>query len=188
MIERVRPSVVRISHSLSAGSGFIFETLPDGSALIATNEHVVEGVPTVDVTVNDVLTYRGEVRGLDALRDVAVVSICCSASFEALDFATASVGEEITIMGYALDLAGPATVTRGIVSAVRFSEDHQSHVVQTDAAQNPGTSGGPMLNLDGDVVGMATFGFDLTEEGRPLQGLSFSISAETVERLVHSLK
>ena len=188
MIERVRPSVVRISRGDGMGSGFIFETLRDGSAFIATNEHVVAGASTVDVTVNDEHIYKGEVRGLDAVRDVAVVTICCSAHFEALDFATASVGEEIAIMGYALGLPGPATVTRGIVSAVRFLEHYQSDVVQTDAAQNPGNSGGPWLNMDGGVVGMATFGPDFTPGGRPVEGVSFSIAAETVERLVHTLK
>ena len=71
---------------------------------------------------------------------------------------------------------------------MRFLEHYQSDVVQTDAAQNPGNSGGPWLNMDGGVVGMATFGPDFTPGGRPVEGVSFSIAAETVERLVHTLK
>ncbi len=182
--------MVRIDHNLGAGSGFIFETQPDGSAFIVTNEHVLAGLHSVDVTVNDARTYRGDVRGVDAERDIAVVSICCSTSFLALSFATASAGEEIAVMGYPLGpgIPGEATVTRGIVSAVRFSDYHQSDVVQTDAAINPGNSGGPMLNMDGQVIGVATFRFEQTLDGRPLEGLSFSVAAETVELRAHVLK
>ena len=60
-------------------------------------------------------------------------------------------------MGYPLGLPGEATVTKGIVSAIRYDESHQSLVIQTDAAINPGNSGGPMLSETGQILGINTF-------------------------------
>ena len=181
MVEDARDSVVRISHDQGVGSGVIFEVAA-GTAAIATNHHVVEGRSTVNVTVGDRDTYTGFVRGTDAVQDIAVVAICCG-DFHALPFAdpaTVRVGDEIVLMGYALDLRGEATLTRGVISAIRFSDSHQSMVVQTDAAMNPGNSGGPMLNLDGEIVGINTFGISETRGGRSVEGLGFAISVETV--------
>ena len=189
MVEDARDSVVRISHDQGMGSGVIFEVAA-GTAAIATNHHVVEGHATVTVTVRDRYTYTGTVRGTDAVQDIAVVTICCG-TFYPLPFAdpeTVRVGDEIVLMGYPLDLPGEATVTRGVISATRFSDYHQSMVVQTDAAMNPGNSGGPMLNLDGEIVGINTFSFDATSSGRPVEGLGFAISVGTVRARAHFLK
>lgn len=187
MIERVRHSVVRVEHAQGSGSGVIFETTDTGTALIATNAHVVGGYTQVDVTVDDATTYTGTVRGVDATRDLAVVTICCR-DFLSLPFGTVEVGEQIVVMGYALGLPGKASVTRGIVSAIRFSEHHQSNVIQTDAATNPGNSGGPMLNLQGEIVGIHTFGIDWASVDRPAEGLGFGISADSAQYRVHELK
>ena len=189
MVEDARDSVVRISHDQGVGSGVIFEVAA-GTAAIATNHHVVEGHTTVTVTVGDRDTYTGTVRGTDAVRDIAVVTICCG-DFHALPFANPAavrVGDEIMLMGYALDLPGEATLTRGVISAIRFSDSHQSMVIQTDAAMNPGNSGGPMLNMDGEIVGISTFSFGATSSGRPVEGLGFAISVETVRARAQLLK
>ena len=141
------------------GSGAIFDT--DGSTgYIITNQHVVDDNSRVTVTVNDLTQYNGSVLGVDTVRDLAVVSICCG-RFETLSFGNAHLlqsGDEVVTMGYALGLQGEATVTKGIVSAVRYSSSHKSEVIQTDAALNPGNSGGPMLSLSGDILGINTFG------------------------------
>ena len=182
MVEDARDSVVRISHDQGVGSGVIFEVAA-GTAAIATNHHVVEGHSNVNVTVGDRDTYTGTVRGTDAVQDIAVVTICCG-DFHALPFANPAavrVGDEIVLMGYALDLRGEATLTRGVISAIRFSDSHQSMVIQTDAAMNPGNSGGPMLNLDGEIVGINTFGISETRGGRSVEGLGFAISVATVQ-------
>ena len=181
MVQDARDSVVRISHDQGVGSGVIFEVAA-GTAAIATNHHVVEGHTTVNVTVGDRDTYTGFVRGTDTVQDIAVVAICCG-DFRALPFANPAavrVGDEIVLMGYALDLRGEATLTRGVISAIRFSDSHQSMVIQTDAAMNPGNSGGPMLNVDGEIVGINTFGISVTRGGRSVEGLGFAISVETV--------
>ena len=189
MVRQIRPAVVRIQTSSSSGSGVIFETQGQ-TGYVITNHHVVEGSVQVNVTVNDSTTYRGSVLGTDSVRDLAVVSICCG-SFLALPFGnvdTLQPGDEVVAMGYPLGLPGQATVTRGIVSAIRYDPSHLSDVIQTDAAINPGNSGGPMLSLSGEILGINTFGYEQTRSGRPVEGLSFAISQTTVRARIFVLR
>ena len=180
MVAMARPSVVRIETSVGNGSGVIFET--DGeSALVLTNEHVVGYDATVTITVNDVSLFTGTVLGVDATRDLAVVRICCG-SFSAPQFGTAELGDSVALVGYPLGIPGSATVTRGVVSAFRYSAERQRHLVQTDAAANPGNSGGPMLNMRGEIVGIVTFLIRETE------GINFAVSSQTAEPVANTLK
>ena len=182
--------MVRIeTNSGGTGSGAIYEV--DGrTAYIITNQHVIEGYNRVTVTVNDRDKYQGDVLGADSVRDLAVVKICCG-SFTALDFGDTSgleAGDEVVIIGYALGMRGEATVSRGIVSAMRYDSNYQSEVIQTDAATNPGNSGGPMLSLSGKILGVHTFGIDETHSGRPTEGLGFAISGTTVQERIPILR
>ena len=189
MVKRVRPAVVRIETTEGNGTGVIFETQAR-TGFVVTNYHVVEGFGRVRVVVNDSSTYQGTVRGVDPVRDLAVVSICCG-SFHALPFGDASdleAGDEVVAIGYALGLSGEATITRGIVSARRYDSAHLSEVIQTDAAINPGNSGGPMLSPLGEILGINTFRYDESESGRPAEGLGFAISEKTVQARIPLLK
>ena len=189
MVKRARPAVVRIESVFSSGSGAIFET-EGRTAYIITNHHVVEGSAEVNVTVNDSATDRGTVLGTDAVRDLAVVRICCG-SFRALSFGDANAlepGDEVIAIGYALGLPGQATITRGIVSAMRYDSNHLSDVIQTDAAINPGNSGGPMLSLSGEIMGINTFRREQTDSGRPVDRVGFAISGTTVRGRIPALK
>ena len=177
--------MVRIESRAGGGSGAIFETQGQ-TALIITNHHVVEGVAEVNVTVNDSDAYTGLVMGTDAVRDLAVVKICCG-NFRKLPFGDASSlepGDEVIAIGYALGLSGEATITRGIVSAVRYDDRHQSDVIQTDAALNPGNSGGPLLSTSGRVMGINTFGY----AGPEVQSLGFAVSVKTVQQEIPALR
>ena len=188
MVKQVRPAVVRIQTSSGSGSGVIFETQGQ-TGYVVTNHHVVEGDVMVSVIVNDSTTYLGSVLGTDSVRDLAVVSICCG-SFRALPFGNAAAlqpGDEVVAIGYALGLPGQATVTRGIVSAVRYDSTHRSDVIQTDAAINPGNSGGPMLSISGKILGINTFRYDESQSGRPTEGLGFAISGTTVQQQIPTL-
>ena len=189
MVRRARPAVVRIESSTSVGSGAIFETQGQ-TAYVVTNHHVIEGFSQVNVVVNDSRTYRGTVRGTDHVRDLAVVSICCG-RFQALPFGDASrlePGDEVVAIGYALGLSGQATITRGIVSAMRYDSRYSSDVIQTDAAINPGNSGGPMLSMSGEILGINTFRIDESDSGRAAEGLGFAVSETTVQARIPSLK
>ena len=189
MVKQARPAVVRIQTSSGSGSGVIFET-QGRTGYVVTNHHVVEGDAQVSVIVNDSVTYQGAVLGTDSVRDLAVVSICCSI-FQALPFGNAAAlqpGDEVVAIGYALGLPGQATVTRGIVSAVRYDSAYRSDVIQTDAAINPGNSGGPMLSMSGKILGINTFRYEETESGRPAEGLGFAVSGTTVQQQVPTLQ
>ena len=183
MVRRARPAVVRIEGSASVGSGAIFETQGQ-TGYVITNHHVVEDVAEVNVTVNDSAYYRGTVLGTDSVRDLAVVRICCG-NFSKLPFGDASrlePGDEVIAIGYALGLSGQASITRGIVSAIRYDTAHRSDVIQTDAAMNTGNSGGPMLSMAGEILGINTFGLPDGE------GLNFAISGTTVQSQIPVLK
>ena len=185
MVKGVRPSVVRIDTGLGNGTVVIFDTQGHAGYVI-TNHHVIEGYARVDVTVNDAASYRGAVLGVDEVRDLAVVRICCG-NFKKLAFGDAGSldpGEEVVSVGYALGIRGPATITKGIVSAVRYDSRHQSWVIQTDAPINPGNSGGPMLSTEGKVVGINTF--KIAETG--VEGLGFAISEATVQGRIPALR
>ena len=188
MIKRVRPAVVRITTGSASGSGVIFETQGQ-TGYVITNQHVVDSYRHVTVTVNDKTDYRGNVLGTDSVRDLAVVSICCD-GFTVLPFGNAAaleVGDEVVAIGYPLGLPGEASVTRGIVSALRYDSAYRSDVIQTDAAINPGNSGGPMLSTSGEILGINTFRHEKTESGRPVEGLGFAVSATTVQAQLATL-
>lgn len=177
---------------IGVGSGVIFETDPSqNSALLLTNYHVIEGATIVSVVVNDSSTHAGEILGFDRLRDLAVISICCRSDFKALAFGDTSdvrVRDEVVAIGYALGIPGPATVTRGIISALRYEPDTDRWLLQTDAPINPGNSGGPLLSLSGEILGINTFGYETTSSGRPVEGLAFAVSEVTIREALPNLK
>ena len=111
--------------------------------------------------------------------------------FRALSFGNVSElnpGDDVFAMGYPLGLPGEATVTKGIVSAIRYDESHQSLVIQTDAAINPGNSGGPMLSETGRILGINTFRQEETQSGRPVDNVGFAIAVPTIQEQLHTLK
>ena len=121
------------------------------------------------ITMHDGETFDGEVLGVDSTHDIAVVRICCG-RFATLRFSNDPVGAgtEVISIGYALGIVGDPTVTGGVVSAIRISSKLVAPVVQTDAAINPGSSGGPLLNRTGEVIGMNTVkvvGYDVENVG-----------------------
>lgn len=190
MIERVRPGVVRIKTNLGSGSGVIYSKSDDGSALVLTNYHVIEDASLVDVVVDDATTYRSTVRGADADRDLAILSICCG-EFTTVALATGddiATGSEIIVMGYPLGISGLATVSRGIVSALRYESDTDRWVVQTDASINPGNSGGPMLAMSGEFVGIATYKILASRGGIVVEGVGFAVSDKTLRERLPTLE
>ena len=183
LVTKVRASVVRINNSDSLGSGVIFDTSGQ-TGFIATNYHVVELEEVVTVTVNDSTSYDGTVLGVDSVRDLAMVSICCG-NFTAVAFGdddNLDIGTDVVAIGYALGLVGPATVTKGIVSRVFDDDENMRKLIQTDAAINPGNSGGPLFTLDGLVVGINTFILTNSE------GLGFAIAESTIQEQIPLLR
>jgi len=193
IVERARPAIVRIEAGLSTGSGFIaqvgFPTAQQATtALVLTNNHVIEGASSVEVIVNDRNRFDAEVWGVDPGNDIALLRICCG-NFEALEWADKSEiseGNQAIAMGYPLGIPGKASVTTGIISAERF--EFGQWVIQTDAAINPGNSGGPLISSSGEVLGINTRKEFYSSDGRPVDGLGFAISLRTVQSVLDNLK
>jgi len=181
--EQVSPSVVRIEAS-GSGSGFVMT--PDGYLL--TNSHVVSGEKHVHVTLQNGQRVPGQVMGDDPHTDIALVRIDVP-KLVALTFADSSalrVGQLAIAVGnpYGFD----CTVTAGVVSALgRSLRTKTGHliddIIQTDAALNPGNSGGPLVDSRGRVIGVNTAMI------MPAQGICFAIAANTagfvMGKLIH---
>ena len=185
-IASVKPAVVRIvTNSHRVGSGMVL----DQEGYILTAAHVVRETDDLTVFLTDGREYRAQLIGVDDERDIALLQIP-GTSFRPVRLGTAArvaEGQEVVALGYALDLAGGLTVTRGIVSAFRRGPIGDLLYIQTDAAINPGNSGGPLINSNGEVVGILT-SFIRQSGSTVVQGLNFAISIDSVKPLLKPLK
>ena len=168
VVERTRAGVVRVAGS---GSGFVV----DSAGYILTNAHVVGGAGRFTVVLSNGIGLTSSVVASDAARDIALLKVDTTRQLTVLPLAReAREGDEVIALGYPLDLEGGMTVTRGIVSAFR-TLGGVTHI-QTDAALNPGNSGGPLLNIKGEVVGMNSRGRrEIPGRDYDAQGIGFAI-------------
>ncbi|HTQ83416.1 MAG TPA: Do family serine endopeptidase [Pseudolabrys sp.] len=168
----------------SLGSGFII----DASGLVVTNNHVIADADEVDVILNDGTTVKAQVVGKDQKTDLALLRFAPPHPIKAVKFGDSDklrLGEWVIAIGNPFSLGG--TVTAGIVSA--RNRDIQSgpydNYIQTDAAINRGNSGGPLFNLDGEVVGVNTA--IISPTGGSI-GIGFAIPSKTVIPVIDQLR
>lgn len=174
VLTRVMPAVVLVEASGSRGSGFF--VAPD---TLLTNVHVVGSSSSVTIRRMNGETMPARVAQTAPQVDIAVLKLATADRAQTVltlgSAFDARVGQEVVAIGSALGLL-QNTVTRGIVSAVRQTGD--ATLVQTDAAVNPGNSGGPLLDRAGRVLGITTMGFS----GR--QGLNFAVAIDHARALL----
>ena len=186
LIERIQSGVVQITTGSGSGSGFIV----DADGLVITNEHVVSGERTVGVWLTTGRRYQANVLDRDVASDLALLQINGGGTFDAItvgDPGGVRVGDEVLALGFPLaDRIGTdLTVTRGIISSTRTSDGVA--LLQTDAALNPGNSGGPLVNNAGEVVGVNTSKIEETVDGRPVSNIGFAVSVGEFERRLPAL-
>ncbi len=166
-----------------AGSGVIITA--DG--YIITNNHVIEGASTVTVTTTDGTKYPAEVIGYDSESDLAVLKVEATDLKPAVvgDSTKLVVGEEVIAIGNPLGSLG-GTVTNGIISALARQvtiDGTEMTLLQTNAAVNPGNSGGGLFNLAGELIGIV----NAKSSGSGIEGLGFAIPSNMASQVVEQL-
>ncbi|HEY7945443.1 MAG TPA: trypsin-like peptidase domain-containing protein, partial [Casimicrobiaceae bacterium] len=165
----------------AAGSGFVIT--PDG--YIVTNRHVVDGATKVKVAFDDQEEFDATIKGTDERTDLALLKIEPKKPLPTVKFAekTPRVGDWVLAVGNPFGLGG--TVTAGIVSALARNIGGPYDYMQIDAAVNHGNSGGPSINLEGDVVGVNTAIYSPTGGN---VGIAFAVPSDTVKRVIEQLE
>ncbi|MCV9886793.1 S1C family serine protease [Metabacillus halosaccharovorans] len=174
------------------GSGVIFKKEGDAGYII-TNNHVIEGAQSIEVTLYSGDKVEAELVGTDALTDIAVLKINAEhveVVAEMGDSSELRTGEDVIAIGNPLGEEFTRTVTQGIISGVDRTIDVTTSegnwaldVLQTDAAINPGNSGGPLINMSGQVIGINSL--KITESG--VEGLGFAIPSNDVLPIAEEL-
>ena len=168
----------------SLGSGFII----DASGIVVTNNHVIADADEINVIMNDGSKFKAELVGVDKKTDLAVLKFKPTKPLIAVKFGDSDklrLGEWVVAIGNPFSLGG--TVTAGIVSARNrdISSGPYDNYIQTDAAINRGNSGGPLFNLDGEVVGVNTL--IISPSGGSI-GIGLAVPSKTVAGVVDQLR
>ncbi len=200
-VKKVEPAVVTIISELdqqpspfgqqvspvASGSGVII----DQQGHVVTNAHVIDGAKTIQVVYSDGSKADASPVGSDSVTDVAVLQVSGSkvpASAAFGDSNSLQLGETVIAIGSPLG-SYRGSVTLGVISGMNRSVKgtNQEGLIQTDAAINHGNSGGPLVNLGGQIVGINTLVVRDTSSGDIAEGLGFSIPSNTVKDVVNQL-
>ena len=169
--------------AMALGSGFII----DAKGIVVTNNHVIKGAEDILVRVNGDKEYKVTIIGSDPLSDIAVLKIETKNKFIPVKFGDsdkARIGDWVNAIGNPFGLGG--TVTSGIISARNRSIglSRYEDFIQTDASINQGNSGGPLFNMDGDVIGINTAILSPTGAS---SGIGFAIPSNSAKRVIDQL-
>jgi S1-C subfamily serine protease len=166
---------------IGTGSGVIIS--PDG--YIITNNHVIAGASEISITLNNNKVYEAELIGRDEKTDIALLKVDAEEDLPAIKFGdsdTAQIGEWVLAVGNPFNLT--STVTAGIISAKSRDLSGDQSFIQTDAAVNPGNSGGALVNMNGDLIGINTA---ITSQTGSYIGYSFAVPSNIARKVVEDL-
>ena len=169
--------------STALGSGFVIKD----NGTVITNNHVIQNAEGIFVKFTDGKEYEAKLIGTDPVSDIAVLKIQSNKKFPAVKFADsdkAKVGDWVLAIGNPFGLGG--TVTQGIISAINrdINMGRYDNFIQTDASINQGNSGGPLFNMDGEVLGINTAIF--SNSGGSV-GIGFAIPANFAKNVIDQL-
>ncbi|EFI84008.1 S1C family serine protease [Listeria grayi] len=180
----------------SSGSGVIYKKA-NGKAYIVTNNHVVANAEKLEVTFANGKKASAKLLGTDVWNDLAVLEISGKNVSKVAEFGNSDslkVGEPAIAIGSPLGTEFSGSVTEGIISGLNRAvpvdtnsdgqEDWEADVIQTDAAVNPGNSGGALINIQGQVIGINSMKISMQN----VEGISFSIPINTVEPIIQQLE
>lgn len=194
-VRKVEPAVVTVVTNLDMGNAFGGEAQASGSGVvisqdghIITNNHVIESAQSVYVIYNDGTRHDASVVGADPVTDIAVLKVDGQVPAVAPfgDSSALQLGEWVIAIGSPLgNYRGSVTV--GVVSGLNRKVALQEQLVQTDAAINHGNSGGPLINLAGQIIGINTLVVRDTVGGAPAEGLGFAVPSNTVRSVAEQL-
>ncbi len=178
------------------GSGVVYK-IENGEAYIVTNHHVIENAEKLEVTLADGSKKEATLIGSDIWTDLAVIKVDADGIETVANFGDSEVlkqGETVIAIGNPLGLDFYGSVTVGVISGTNRAvpvdlngdgtEDWQSEVLQTDAAINGGNSGGALVNLNGDLIGINS----MKIASESVEGLGFAIPINTVIPIIQQLE
>lgn len=186
VIEKLSPSVVGIIGKCVSGSGAsAYEYIAHGSGVVVksggeilTNAHVVTDMIMIFVVLNDGSSYEAKVKHIDEESDLALIKIN-KIGLPVAKFADTSdivVGKMVVAIGTPISFSLRNSATVGYISGINRAVSGTYRLIQTDAAVNSGNSGGPLVNLDGEVIGINSSGY----VGYGIESTNFAIPADTV--------
>ncbi|MGB1043399.1 MAG: S1C family serine protease, partial [Tenacibaculum sp.] len=169
---------------VGTGSGVIISS--DG--FIITNNHVIDGASDIEITLNDKKKYKADLIGADATNDIALLKISSNEKFPFIPYGNSDnikVGEWVLAIGNPYNLK--STVTAGIISAKGRDLEGNSNIdsfIQTDAAVNPGNSGGALVNTRGELIGINTA---ISSRTGSFIGYSFAVPSNIAKKVIEDI-
>lgn len=182
----------------SEGSGVIYKK-DDNAAYVVTNNHVVEGGEKLEIILSDGSRLEGELVGADTYSDLAVVKIpgdTIQTVGQFADSTSLTLGEPAIAIGSPLGSEYANSVTEGIVSGLsrtvtsanELGETISTNAIQTDAAINQGNSGGPLININGQIIGINSSKITSSRSNVAVEGMGFAIPSNDVIAIINQLE
>lgn len=183
--ESIMPGIVSIEANLDVGVSSGTGCVVSSNGIILTSLHVVNKARNIEITTASGKTYKGKVVAiLKDKNDLALIKIDTNENLKTLKFGDSEnvkVGEQVLAIGNPFGFRG--TLTTGIVSRI----DYQRKKIQTDAAINPGCSGGPLLNLNGEIIGINQSIYN-PDNNRSNIGIGFAVPSNYAKEFITSVK
>ena len=190
LYRRCSKSIVAISGYMDGKSGYNWGTgvILSEDGLILTNTHVIADCDRATVTLPDDSVCEAKLVGADSISDIAVLKIEAKGLTPAVfgDSSVLEVGDSVAAIGNPLGEEFRLTLTRGIISAIERGISYKGHsmnLLQTDTAINEGNSGGPLLNMYGQVIGITNM--KMMSSYSSIEGIGFAIPSATVVRIIN---